>query len=97
MRVGDKWKLFIPSDLAYGESGSNSIGPNETLTFEVELLSITPRPEPVSPESNATLVLDPNSTALPSPVIDLNGSAVKPDGNKSLGDLPLKVDLNGSR
>ena len=97
MSVGDKWKLFIPSDLAYGESGSNSIGPNETLTFEVELLSITPRPKPVSPESNATLVLDPNSTALPSPVIDLNGSAVKPDANKSLGDFPLKVDLNGSR
>ncbi|MDG1139702.1 MAG: FKBP-type peptidyl-prolyl cis-trans isomerase [Opitutales bacterium] len=45
MKEGDKWKLFIPGDLAYGENGSNSIGPNETLVFEVELLSITPTDE----------------------------------------------------
>ncbi len=41
MVVGDKWKLFIPADLAYGAQGAgNLIGPNETLIFEVELLSI---------------------------------------------------------
>ena len=40
MSVGSKWKIFIPSELAYGESGAGAIGPNSTLIFEVELLSI---------------------------------------------------------
>ncbi len=40
MPVGSKWQLFVPSDLAYGESGRNPIGPNAVLIFEVELLSI---------------------------------------------------------
>jgi FKBP-type peptidyl-prolyl cis-trans isomerase len=41
MPVGSKWQLFVPSDLAYGERGmGGDIGPNSTLIFEVELLSI---------------------------------------------------------
>lgn len=41
MKEGGKWEIFVPSELAYGDQGAGgSIGPNETLIFEIELLSI---------------------------------------------------------
>ena len=41
MKEGAKWQLFIPSDLAYGERGAGQdIGPNSTLIFDIELLSV---------------------------------------------------------
>jgi len=41
MKEGDKWQLFIPAKLAYGERGAGGkIGPNSALLFDVELLSI---------------------------------------------------------
>jgi FKBP-type peptidyl-prolyl cis-trans isomerase len=45
MPVGSKWQLFIPPSLAYGARGaSGSVGPNTTLIFELELLSIQAKP-----------------------------------------------------
>ena len=41
MKEGAKWQLFIPSNLAYGKRGAgNTIGPDATLIFDIELLSI---------------------------------------------------------
>ncbi len=56
MKTGSKWQLFIPPDLAYGEHGSPpKIGPEATLIFEMELLSIQAPPPPVT---NAPLTSD---------------------------------------
>lgn len=41
MKAGAKWRLFIPSNLAYGPNGAGGvIGPNQTLIFDVELLEV---------------------------------------------------------
>jgi FKBP-type peptidyl-prolyl cis-trans isomerase len=40
MPVGSKWRLFIPAELSYQRGSGSAIGPNETLIFEIELLSI---------------------------------------------------------
>jgi len=42
MKPGDKWRLFIPADLAYGPGGSGPIPPHSTLIFDVELLAVNP-------------------------------------------------------
>ncbi len=43
MQEGDKWEIFLPAELAYGERGAPPvIGPNEVLIFSVELLAVNP-------------------------------------------------------
>jgi FKBP-type peptidyl-prolyl cis-trans isomerase FklB len=58
MPVGSKWQLFVPADLGYGPRGTpgGPIGPNSTLIFEVELISIKekpPAPDKVPPPAAA--------------------------------------------
>ena len=72
MKEGAKWKLCIPADIAYGENGSNSIGPNETLVFEVELLKVIPKPEEPIADLNSSLPV------LPPVPVEVNGTKAIP-------------------
>lgn len=42
MKEGGRMKLYLPPDLAYGPGGNRSIGPNEALVFDIELLEVNP-------------------------------------------------------
>jgi hypothetical protein len=59
MKVGSKWQLFIPPQLAYGEQGRPGIPPNSVLIFEVELLATEhPSPPASGVSTNAPLTSD---------------------------------------
>lgn len=54
MKPGAKWTVYIPSNLAYGENGAGRvIGPNSTLIFDIELLSVK-KPDVASPPNENT-------------------------------------------
>jgi hypothetical protein len=46
MKVGSKWQLFLPPELAYGEQGRPGIKPNSVLIFEIELIATLHRDPP---------------------------------------------------
>jgi hypothetical protein len=79
MAVGSKWKLFIPSDLAYGERGQPNIPPYSVLIFDVELLAIEP-PAPAAPApaaSTPTAPLTSDIIKVPSAEEIKNGAKVE--------------------
>lgn len=68
MKVGSKWQLFIPSDLAYAEQGTRGIQPNSTLIFDVDLLSVQ-HPQPSS--APASQPMPPPTSDMPPPTSDI--------------------------
>jgi FKBP-type peptidyl-prolyl cis-trans isomerase FklB len=63
MKPGAKWQLFIPSDLAYKEQARSAvIGPNSTLIFDVELVSVqvAPPPPPPAPPLTSDIIKVPS-------------------------------------
>jgi FKBP-type peptidyl-prolyl cis-trans isomerase FklB len=78
MPVGSKWQLFIPAELGYAEhSPSPDIGPDSTLIFEVELLSIQdktaqkpPPPAPTTPDKNPAQAPDKPADSNPAQAPD---------------------------
>jgi len=78
MPVGSKWQLFIPSDLAYGpRQASPAIGPNSTLVFEVELLSIQAKPT-ASPAPATPPTAQPAASQAPAPTAPATKPTPKP-------------------
>jgi FKBP-type peptidyl-prolyl cis-trans isomerase FklB len=69
MGVGSKWQLFVPADLAYGARGTpgGPIGPNSTLIFEVELLSIKDKNPAPAAAPATTPAAAPSPAAAPTP------------------------------
>ncbi len=82
MPVGSKWQLFVPASLAYGERGAGEvIGPNSTLVFEVELLSIKPKEAPASTPA-------PGAAANPAATEKPADSAKPADASKPAAEPP---------
>ena len=50
MQPGAEWRLFVPPSLAYGKDGSPGVGPNETLVYDLKLVSILPGQPPPTAE-----------------------------------------------
>jgi len=84
MPVGSKWQIFIPPDLGYGPRGAGpNIGPNSALVFDVELLSIQPRPAPPgmpgAPAPAPTATTPSAAPAASTPAVKPTPPAPKPD------------------
>jgi len=68
MPAGSKWQLYVPAELAYGQRQAGpDIGPNSTLIFEVEVVSIQPKKETPKPDAAADPKDAPKPATQPTP------------------------------
>jgi len=68
MPAGSKWQLYVPAELAYGpRQAGPDIGPNSTLIFEVEVVSIQPKKETAKPDAAADPKDAPKPATQPTP------------------------------
>lgn len=93
MPVGSKWELYVPSGLAYGPRGAGpTIGPNSTLVFQIELLSIQPKVAAATPATPSTPAVPstPPTAATPPSSTPPAASAAPPTGAPSNPPSPAQ-------
>jgi peptidylprolyl isomerase len=92
MKVGGRRLLVIPSDLGYGETGQGDIAAGETLVFVVDLVGVTPAPEP--PPCRSLRVVTERTPRRGPIVVEVTGSAdSKPEVSVPDGDPPCELQL----
>jgi|GEM_PF-297419 len=97
MKAGGSTRFFIPSDLAYGPSGPPNIGPNSTLIFDVDLLSIKGKEQAAANPATPAAPVDPNpKQVVTSDIIKVPSAEEMKKGAKieviKKEDLPAEIE-----
>ena len=97
MKAGGSTRFFIPSDLAYGPSGPPNIGPNSTLIFDVDLLSIKGKEQAAANPATPAAPVEPDpKQVVTSDIIKVPSAEEMKKGAKieviKKEDLPAEIE-----